>query len=100
MFIFYGSLFLILCITIFLFKIAESPKIKEKNLSFIMIGIAVNVFISPLSLFIGGMATDSPTSDMFDFWKGFWFIQTIPFLILLVAFIRWFIYKRRSKLSV
>ncbi|PFF71118.1 hypothetical protein CN339_26305 [Bacillus thuringiensis] len=91
---FYGFLLLIIAITIFLFKMATSPKIKSKNLSFIMISLGLNVFISPLSLFIGLMATDSPTNDIFDFCKGFWLIQIIPFLMLLAGIIKWIIYKR------
>ncbi|OPA11547.1 hypothetical protein BHL31_00505 [Bacillus cereus] len=81
---FYGFLLLIIAITIFLFIMAISPKMKSRNLSFIMISLGVNVFISPLSLFIGLMATDYPPSDIFVFWKGFLLIQIIPLLMLLV----------------
>lgn len=99
MFVFYGTLFLIIGTAIFVFLKADSPKIKAKNLSFIMVGLGVNLFTSPLAVFIGGMATDPPDSTMLDFWKGFLFIQAIPLLILLVAFWR-FIRKSKEKVHM
>lgn len=90
MFVFYGMLFLIIGTAIFVFSKVESPKIKEKNLRFVMMGIGINILASPLSFFIGGMATDPPGSTMLDFWKGFFFIQAIPLLILLLALVWWF----------
>lgn len=91
MMFYYGILFLILGIAIFLFIMAGSRKIRNKNLSFVMIGLGINILTSPVALFIGGMATDSPYSTVFDFWKGFLFIQGIPLFLLLIAFIWWFI---------
>ncbi|AJH57529.1 hypothetical protein DJ43_2651 [Bacillus anthracis] len=91
MMFYYGILFLILGIAVFLFIMAGSRKIRNKNLSFVMIGLGINILTSPVALFIGGMATDSPYSTVFDFWKGFLFIQGIPLFLLLIAFIWWFI---------
>ncbi|QWG92863.1 hypothetical protein [Bacillus mycoides] len=88
---FYGTIFLIIGTAIFVMIKADSPKIKAKNLSFVMIGLGINILASPLALFIGTMATDSPRSTMLDFWKGFLFIQAIPLLILLLALVWWFI---------
>lgn len=81
-------------ISIFLFVKADSSKVKSKNLSLVMVGLGINLITMPMALFIGGMATDAPTSTMTDFWKGFWFIQAVPFLILLVALANWFIRRR------
>ncbi|MGE7939933.1 hypothetical protein [Bacillus paramycoides] len=96
--VFYGILFLIIGTAIFVIIKADSPKIKAKNLSFVMIGLGINILASPLAFFIGGMATDSPDSTELDFWKGFLFIQAIPLLILLLALVWWFI--RRKKVKV
>ncbi|WP_243526850.1 hypothetical protein [Bacillus pseudomycoides] len=97
---FYGTLFLIIGTAIFVFSKVESPKIKEKNLPFVMIGLGINILVSPLSIFIGGFATDPPDSTMLDFWKGFFFIQAIPLLILLLALVRWFIRKNKEKVHM
>ncbi|PEL85524.1 hypothetical protein [Bacillus wiedmannii] len=97
---FYGTLFLIIGTTIFIFSKVESPKIKEKNLPFVMIGLGINVLTSPVALFIGVMATDSPDSSMLDFGKGFFFIQAIPLLILLLALMWWFICKNKKKVQL
>jgi len=98
MMFYYGILFLILGIAVFLFIIAGSRKIRNKNLSFVMIGLGINTLTSPVALFIGVMATDSPYSTRLDFWKGFLFIQGIPLFLLLIAFIWWLI--RQSKVTV
>ncbi|PGO25220.1 hypothetical protein CN984_19500 [Bacillus cereus] len=98
MMFYYGILFLILGIAVFLFIIAGSRKIRNKNLSFVMIGLGINTLTSPVALFIGVMATDSPYSTRLDFWKGFLFIQGIPLFLLLIAFIWWLI--RSSKVTV
>ncbi|MFE5131755.1 hypothetical protein ACFRAZ_27235, partial [Bacillus mobilis] len=78
MMVYYGILFLILGIAVFLFIMAGSRKIRNKNLSFVLIGLGINILASPMALFIGVMATDSPYSTRLDFWKGFFFIQGIP----------------------
>ncbi|WP_410985451.1 hypothetical protein [Bacillus cereus] len=79
---------------------ADSPKIKAKNLSFIMIGLGINILASPVAIFIGGMATDPPDSTEFDFWKGFFFIQAIPLFILLLALVWWFIRRNKEKVHM
>ena len=99
MMFYYGILFLILGIAVFLFIMTGSRKIRNKNLSFVLIGLGINILASPMALFIGGMATDSPYSTALDFWKGFFFIQIIPLFILLVALIRWFILKGKEKIE-
>ncbi len=91
MMVYYGTLFLILGIAVFLFIMAGSRKIRNKNLSFILIALGINILVSPMALFIGGMATDSPYSTALDFWKGFFFIQGIPLFLLLIAFVWWLI---------
>jgi hypothetical protein len=93
---FYGELFLIFGTAIFLFFKSGSPKIKAKNLSLIMVCLGVNLLTSPMAYFIGGMATAPPDSTALDFWGGFLFIQGIPLLMLLVAFLM-FICKRKEK---
>ncbi|WP_346427011.1 hypothetical protein [Lysinibacillus sp. KCTC 33748] len=60
-----------------LFWSAGLPKIKSKKLSFVMISLGLNVIATPLALFMGGMASASPTSTTNDFWAGFLFIQGI-----------------------
>ena len=70
MMFYYGILFLILGIAVFLFIMAGARKIRNKNLSFVLIGLGINILASPVALFIG-MATDSPYSTALDFWKGF-----------------------------
>ncbi len=99
MMFYYGILFLILGIAVFLFIMAGSRKIRDKKLSFVMIGLGINTLASPVALFIGVMATDSPYSTRLDFWKGFLFIQGIPLFLLLIAFIWWFIRPPKVKVS-
>lgn len=95
MLFYYGVLFLILGTAIFMFIKAGSRKIRDKNLSFVMIGLGINILASPLALFIGTMATASPHSTRLDFGEGFLFIQKIPLIILLLSLVWWFI--RRNK---
>ena len=64
---FYVTLFLIFGTAIFLFFLSGSSKIKAKNLSLIMICLGINLLTSPMALFIGVMATDSPYSTTLDF---------------------------------
>lgn len=80
---YFGVLFLIIGTALVLFIMAALPKIWSKNLSFVMIGLGINILTIPLSYFIGGMATDSPDSTRLDFWKGFFFIQKIPLFLLI-----------------
>ncbi|SFC78984.1 hypothetical protein SAMN04488168_109159 [Bacillus sp. 491mf] len=97
--VFYGKLFLIIGTAIFVIIKADSPKIKAKNLSFVMIGLGINILASPFALFIGAMTTDPPDSTELDFWGVFFFIQGIPLLILLLALIWWFIRKGKEKID-
>ncbi|WP_242225383.1 hypothetical protein [Bacillus cereus group sp. BfR-BA-01380] len=94
---FYGILFLFLIFGtgIFLIIKANSPKIREKNLSFVMIGLGINILAIPMAFFVGAMTTDSPDSTELDFWGGFFCVQGIPLLVLLLDLVKWFI--RRNK---
>lgn len=94
----YVILYFISGIAVFSFFNSDSPKTKDKNLTFIMVCLGVNLCTIPVALFIGVMATDSPYSTEFDFWGGFLFIQGIPLLLLLVALIWWFIQKVKGKI--
>ncbi|MHC2837016.1 MULTISPECIES: hypothetical protein [Bacillus] len=103
--IYYVLLFLIFGTAIFLFFLSSSSKIKAKNLSLIIVCLGINLLISPVAFFIGGIADyagvvanygayvagDSATapplvSHVLYFLGGFLFIQGIPLLILLLAF--------------
>lgn len=97
---FYGTILLIIGTAIFVMIKADSPKIKAKNLSFVMIGLGINILASPVAFFIGVMATDSPHSTVLDFLKGFLFIQAIPLFILLLAFVWWFIRRNKEKVHM
>ncbi len=101
---YFGLLFLIIGTALALFIMAALPKIWSKNLSFVMIGLGINILTIPLSFFIGGMATDSPDSTRLDFWKGFFFIQKIPlFLLIFLLFLTvvlWFIRKNKKKVNM
>ena len=89
-------LLVIIAIAIILFWSAGLPKIKSKKLSFVMFSLGLNVIATPLALFIGVMATDSPTSTTNNFWAGFLFIQGIPLSILIIGILKWFIIDRRK----
>lgn len=113
--IYYVLLFLIFGTAIFLFFLSSSSKIKAKNLSLIMVCLGINLLISPVAFFIGGIADyagvvanygayvagDSTTapplvSHVLYFLGGFLFIQGIPILILLLAFWK-FIRAKKTK---
>lgn len=96
---FYGTLFLIIGTGIFVIIKADSPKIKAKNLSFVIICLGINILSIPMAFFIGGMATAPPDSTELDFLGGFLLIQGIPLLVLLVALIWWFIRKGKEKID-
>ncbi|PEC81754.1 hypothetical protein [Bacillus cereus] len=96
--------FLISSTSIFLFFLSVSPKINTKNLSLIMICLAINLLTIPISCLVGSLvsytneaATEFTYNNPLYFWKGFFFIQIIPLFILLVALIRWFIRKGKEK---
>ncbi|MFJ7406115.1 MULTISPECIES: hypothetical protein [unclassified Lysinibacillus] len=94
---FWGScLILILLVAGILFWSAGLLKIKSKKLSFIMFSLGLIVIATPFAFFIGGMATDSPTSTMKDFWTGFFIAQAIPLLILIIAILKWLIIDLRK----
>ena len=95
--LFYGVPIVIIAIAIVLFWMAGLPKIKSMKLSFVMCCLGVNVIVTPLSLFIGVMATDSPTSTIMHFWAGFLFIQGIPLLVLMIGTFIWLIGRRENK---
>ncbi|HDR6255199.1 TPA: hypothetical protein QCX17_004832 [Bacillus cereus] len=101
---YFGVLFLIIGTALVLFIMASLPKIWSKNLSFVMIGLGINILTIPLSFFIGGMATDSPDSTRLDFWKGFFFIQKIPLFLLsfllFLTVVLWFIRKNKKKVNI
>lgn len=58
---------------------------------FVMIGLGINILASPMTFFIGGMSTAPPDSTELDFLKGFFFIQAIPLLILIIGILKWII---------
>lgn len=91
--IFYGILLFIVGAAIYFFIKADAIKMKNPKLSFFLLSLAVNSIVLPLSLFIGGMATDAPDSDNLDFFRGFLFVQTVPLIMLFVSIFK-LIYKR------
>ncbi|MED0988326.1 hypothetical protein [Bacillus nitratireducens] len=97
MVIFYVILFLIFGTAIFLFFLSGTSKIKAKNLSLIMVCLAINLLTIPMAFFIGGMATAPPDSTTLDFFGGFLFIQGIPLLLLLAAFLKFALTKKTKQ---
>lgn len=93
----YVFLLVIIAIAIALFWASGLPKIKSKKLSFVMMGLGLNVIIFPLAFFLGGMATDSPDSTSINFWSGFFFIQGLPLLILMIGILKWVIDISKNK---
>ncbi|WP_242242824.1 hypothetical protein [Bacillus cereus group sp. BfR-BA-01309] len=93
----YVVLYFIIGIAVFSFFNSDSPKTKDKNLTFIMVSLGVNLCTIPVALFIGVMATDSPNSTELDFWGGFLFIQGIPLLLLLAAFLKFALTKKTKQ---
>ncbi|MEB8692956.1 hypothetical protein P4H09_29430 [Bacillus cereus] len=41
----------------------------------------------PRSVFIDGMATDSPDNTVFDLWEGFFSIQGISLIVFIIGFL-------------
>jgi hypothetical protein len=82
-------LLVIIAIAIIFFWMSGLPKIKNNKLSFLMGWLGLNVLATPLSIFIGGMATDAPSSTMFNFWMGFLFVHSIPLFILMIGILKW-----------
>ncbi|MEH6939347.1 hypothetical protein V7056_16105 [Bacillus sp. JJ664] len=55
----------------------------------------------PMAFFIGGMATDDPYGPWWAYWAGFFYIEGIPTLIMLIgliiiAIIKW----RKRKITI
>jgi hypothetical protein len=95
---FYVTLFLIFGTAIFLFFLSGSSKIKAKNLSLIMVCLGINLLTSPIALFIGVMATDSHiVLRLIFFLEDFSFIQGIPLLLLLAAFLKFALAKKTKQ---
>ncbi|UKS63328.1 hypothetical protein [Bacillus toyonensis] len=96
----YVILLFIIGMAVFSFFNSVSPKTKDKNLIFIMDSLGVNLCTIPVAFFIGVMATDSPYSTELDFWGGFLFIQAIPLLLLLAAFLKFALTKKKTSIEV
>mgnify|MGYP001277029282 CR=1 FL=1 len=52
---------------------------------FVIFAIILNLFILPISYFIGVMATGAPGAGIYDFIFGFLLVQTIPIILLLIS---------------
>lgn len=79
------TLFLIFGTATFLFIKSGSPKIKDKKLSLLMVSLGINLIIIPMAYLVGSFVlytdhaeTEFRDSNPFYFWKGFFFILTIP----------------------
>ncbi|SMQ80576.1 hypothetical protein SAMN05444673_3923 [Bacillus sp. OV166] len=68
----------------------------DSKKSFFLICSGVNLIITPFSFFIGAFATDAPDSDMYDFLKGFLFVQAIPLVLLIFSILRILLISRKS----
>ncbi|PQZ48653.1 hypothetical protein CQZ94_27585 [Bacillus sp. MYb209] len=100
------TLFLIFGTATFLFIKSGSPKIKDKNLSLIMVFLGINLTTIPMAYLVGSFvsytneaATEFTYNNPLYFWKGFFFIQIIPLFVLFVALIWWFIRKGKEKID-
>jgi phosphotransferase system glucose/maltose/N-acetylglucosamine-specific IIC component len=94
---YYGTIAAIAVSAVFLFNKAQSIKMKNKSLSNFIFCLGLNILTAPIAFFIGGMATDSPESNYFDFFKGFLFIQMIPLILLIISGLMLLIYKKQKK---
>ncbi|KZD66326.1 hypothetical protein [Bacillus cereus] len=54
----------------------------------IKVSTLIVIVYLPIALFIGGMATDAPSSTMVQFWQGFFLMAGIPLLCLLLSTIK------------
>lgn len=64
------------------------PK-KESRCHFLLpLSLVLNLFTAPVAIFIGTMATASPTSSALDFWKVFLSIEGIPLLIIVIGLVK------------
>ncbi len=67
--------------------------------SFYLVNLGVNLIIIPFSFFMGVFEANTPGSDMFDFFKGFLFVQLIPLILFIISILRMLINFRKSKKS-
>ncbi len=92
MMVYYRTLFLILGIAVFLFLMAGSRKIRNKNLSFVLIALGINILVSPMALFYrGGWQRILHIVLHLIFGKDFSLFKEYLFFLLLIAFIWWLI---------
>lgn len=82
--IFYGIPTLIVIIAMFCFKQADRQQ--NNRISYLYRTLGINIVLFPLAFLIGGFATDS--GDLSLFWKGFFFVQGIPLMLLFIGIIR------------
>ena len=61
----------------------------------IIIGIVLFVLAFPLALLIGGFATDDPNGPWWAFFYGFFFIEAIPTLFILMGIIQMIMIKKK-----
>lgn len=91
--LFYAIPAIFILIGVILLKKAEKIEKKNKKLYYVFNSLGINLFAIPMSLFIGGMATDAPDSTMLDFCKGFLVVQGIPLLLLIISILKYFLKK-------
>ncbi|WP_142920692.1 hypothetical protein [Bacillus clarus] len=63
---------------------------------FLCASLFINVCVFPAAMFIGVMATDSLDSGRKEFFIGFFFIQWLPLLLLILS-IYFLIKERKNK---
>ncbi|PET64397.1 hypothetical protein CN514_12965 [Bacillus sp. AFS001701] len=95
--VFYGIPAIFILIGVILLQKAEKIEKKNKNLYYVFNSLGINVFAIPMSLFVGGMATDAPDSTMLDFCKGFLVVQGIPLLLLMISIVLFFLRGKEKK---
>jgi len=59
--------------------------------------VVLNLAVLPISIFIGGMATDAPGSGFPEFTFGFSFVQAIPLIVFCIVISVMIVFIRRSK---
>lgn len=64
---------------------------------FICASLILNICVLPGSLFMGGMATDAPGSGLTEFFIGFFLIQGIPLIILIISVVCMVRYERNNQ---
>ncbi|MET3195733.1 hypothetical protein [Bacillus sp. OAE603] len=91
--LFYAIPAIFILIGVILLKKAEKIEKKNKKLYYVFNNLGINLFAIPMSLFIGGMATDAPDSTMLNFCKGFLVVQGIPLLLLIISILKYILNK-------